>query len=188
MSYGSLIKSSEAQLPTFVKAKYPYNSIAYQIPKTFGQIISIDMHGIKFLLRGQVDGIIARVLDDTSASHTFISKTFVPENNLSISPHEGNVDLGDGSKIRILGTTIGDLRIQQYHESLDFQVIELIQRKLKLLKNWSTPQDVGQVKSFVGLANYSRKFVQVFSVMVAHLTELTKKKFPWNWTKACEKA
>jgi hypothetical protein len=64
--------------------------------------------------------------------------------------------------------------------------LEVDPKKIEVVKNWPTQQDAGQVRSFVGLANYFRKFIQAFSVMIAPLTDLTKKKVPWNWTEACE--
>ncbi|MGL5500526.1 MAG: reverse transcriptase/ribonuclease H family protein, partial [Plesiomonas shigelloides] len=61
-------------------------------------------------------------------------------------------------------------------------------KKIVAVVDWATPTDVGQLRSFLGLANYFRKFVQGFSLLVAPLTNLTRKGLRWNWTAECEKA
>ena len=58
--------------------------------------------------------------------------------------------------------------------------------KVKVVLDWPTPTDVHQVRSFVGLAQYFRKFIQAFPVMIAPLTALFKKGAVWNWSVACE--
>ncbi|XP_065438558.1 uncharacterized protein LOC135981218 [Chrysemys picta bellii] len=60
--------------------------------------------------------------------------------------------------------------------------------KVEAIKNWPTPRTKKQVQSFIGLANYYRRFVQGFSDIVAPITDLTKKEKPDRvlWTEACE--
>jgi Reverse transcriptase (RNA-dependent DNA polymerase) len=61
-------------------------------------------------------------------------------------------------------------------------------RKIEGVTNSPRPRDVGQVRSFLGHANYFRKIVQGYSVMVAPFTDLTKKNLVWDWTDKCEEA
>lgn len=49
------------------------------------------------------------------------------------------------------------------------------------VQDWPVPADVSQVRSFLGLANYFRRFVARFDVMARPLTVLTRKTVPWNW-------
>ena len=42
--------------------------------------------------------------------------------------------------------------------------------------------------SFLGLANYYRRFVEGFSVRASPLTELLKKHSQWGWTSECQVA
>jgi hypothetical protein len=49
-------------------------------------------------------------------------------------------------------------------------------------------KDVHKVRSFLGLANYFRRFLQGYSKMVVPLTDLTRKNKPWEWTKECQEA
>ena len=53
--------------------------------------------------------------------------------------------------------------------------------KLKAVRDWSTPKDVKDVRSFLGFANYYRRFVKDFAAVASPLTTLTKKDVPWQW-------
>ena len=48
-------------------------------------------------------------------------------------------------------------------------------KKVESLVHWSRPTNVTEVKSFLGLAIYYRKFVKDFSKMVSPMTKLTRK-------------
>jgi len=47
--------------------------------------------------------------------------------------------------------------------------------KVATVQDWPTPKNVTDVRSFLGLAGYYRKFIQDFSKIAAPLTQLTKK-------------
>ena len=53
--------------------------------------------------------------------------------------------------------------------------------KIEALQNWPTPSNVTDVRQFVGLANYFRKFVLGLSSLAKPLTDLTKATAPWTW-------
>ena len=48
-------------------------------------------------------------------------------------------------------------------------------QKIEAVVNWKPPKNVSEVRSFLGLAGYYRKFVEGFSRIVAPLTKLTRK-------------
>ena len=54
--------------------------------------------------------------------------------------------------------------------------------------NWPTPTNVAEVRSFLGLAGYYRKFVKDFSRIAVPLTQLTKKGTAYEWTDDRESA
>jgi hypothetical protein len=60
--------------------------------------------------------------------------------------------------------------------------------KVRAVADWKVSRDVHGVRSFLGLANYFRRFLQGYSKMVVSLTNLTKKDKRWEWTKECQEA
>ena len=60
--------------------------------------------------------------------------------------------------------------------------------KLESIKSFSTPRKVKDVQSFLGLANFYRKFIKDFSTIARPLHDLTKKDQKFSWNKEQEKA
>ena len=54
-------------------------------------------------------------------------------------------------------------------------------QKLEAVRNWKVPQSVKDVRSFLGFANYYRRYVHQFADVARPLTELTKKGVEWQW-------
>ena len=50
--------------------------------------------------------------------------------------------------------------------------VKMDERKVQTILDWSPPRKVAELWSFLGLANYYRKFVQGYSKKVTHLTDL----------------
>ncbi|KAA0047134.1 Retrovirus-related Pol polyprotein from transposon 297 family [Cucumis melo var. makuwa] len=58
--------------------------------------------------------------------------------------------------------------------------------KIEAVTNWPRPSTVSEIRSFLGLAGYYRRFVEDFSRIASPLTQLTKKGIPFVWSPACE--
>ena len=58
--------------------------------------------------------------------------------------------------------------------------------KIEAVKNWPRPASVSEVRSFLGLASYYRRFVEGFSKIAVPLTELTRKSMRFSWSDRCE--
>ena len=58
--------------------------------------------------------------------------------------------------------------------------------KIEVVKSWVRPTNVTEVRSFVGLASYYRRFVKGFSSVASQLTNLTKQNVPFVWSDECE--
>ena len=61
-------------------------------------------------------------------------------------------------------------------------------RKVHAIMDWQAPSKVTELRSFLGLANYNRKFIEGYSKMAAPLTDLLKKDRPWKWDENCQAA
>jgi hypothetical protein len=58
--------------------------------------------------------------------------------------------------------------------------------KITAVQNWPQPTNVKQLKGFLGLAGYYRKFIRNFSVISRPLSDLLKKNVPFVWNKYTE--
>ena len=59
-------------------------------------------------------------------------------------------------------------------------------RKVKAVLKWPRPTNVTEIRSFLGLAGYYRRFVEGFSKIVVSLTWLTQKEVRFEWSDECE--
>jgi len=66
--------------------------------------------------------------------------------------------------------------------------IKVDESKIKAIKDWPTPKNVSEVRSFHGLAGFYRRFVKDFSTIASPLNNLVKKNVKFEWTKECENA
>ena len=56
------------------------------------------------------------------------------------------------------------------------------------MKDWPRPTIPTEVRSFLGLAGYYRRFVEGFSSISAPLTKLTHKAAKFQWNDVCERS
>ncbi|KAL5539424.1 hypothetical protein UlMin_044282 [Ulmus minor] len=57
--------------------------------------------------------------------------------------------------------------------------------KVEAVENWKPPTNASEVRSFLGLAGYYRRFVEDFSRIAMPLTNLTRKNVKFEWNDAC---
>src|ERR687885_1514720 len=60
--------------------------------------------------------------------------------------------------------------------------------KIEAVMNWKSPRNPTEIKSFLGLAGYYRRFIKDFSKIAGPLTKLTRKDVPYKWDDAQEAA
>ena len=70
---------------------------------------------------------------------------------------------------------------------MNFLEVVIGQKKIKMKKdkvvkvlNWSVSKTVRDVRKFLGLANYYRRFVKDFAKLAQPLNNLTRKEEKWN--------
>ena len=59
--------------------------------------------------------------------------------------------------------------------------------KIKAIVNCEQPKNVSEVRSFLDLVGYYRRFVEHFSLIAAPLTRLTRKGVMYEWNDECDK-
>ena len=68
------------------------------------------------------------------------------------------------------------------------QGIQVDPQKIAVMESWEQPRTVTEVRSFLGLAGYYRRFVKDFSVIALPLTRLTRKEVKFEWDENCEQS
>lgn len=88
------------------------------------------------------------------------------EFNLSLNPSKCTFGY---SEIKILGHVVNEIGLAPSPD------------KIKAVSEFPTPKKLKDVRSFLGLANFYRKFILNFSMLARPLTELTKKNVKFIW-------
>ncbi|BHF64235.1 hypothetical protein SprV_0200723600 [Sparganum proliferum] len=57
--------------------------------------------------------------------------------------------------------------------------------KVRQIREWPTPSDVTEVRSFLGLVSYYRRFIKDYANIAAPLHRLTQKEKKFKWTAEC---
>ena len=57
-----------------------------------------------------------------------------------------------------------------------------------MVVEWKPPRNVTEVRSFLGLEGYYRRFVKGFSMTAAPMTRLLQKNVKYGWSKKCQRS
>jgi len=66
--------------------------------------------------------------------------------------------------------------------------VEMQRKKVKGVLNWPAPRNIKEVQTFLGLANYYRRFIKNFAKIAAPLHMLVRKEQKWKWKKEQKEA
>ncbi|GJT19212.1 putative nucleotidyltransferase, ribonuclease H [Tanacetum coccineum] len=63
----------------------------------------------------------------------------------------------------------------------EFQGIHVDPAKIKSIKDWASPKSPTEIRQFLGLAGYYRRFIEGFSKIAKPMSKLTQKKVKFEW-------
>ncbi|GJZ35721.1 reverse transcriptase domain-containing protein [Tanacetum coccineum] len=71
---------------------------------------------------------------------------------------------------------------------IDSSGIHVDPTKIEAVKNWASPTTPSEIRQFLGLAGYYRRFIEGFSKIAKPMTELTQKNQKFDWGEEQEEA
>ena len=174
------LDSRDAEKTTFVtrRGTFAFNVMPFGLcnaPATFQRLMDCTMAGLNYeICLLYLDDIIVFSRDlDTHINRLDMVLDRLKQANLKLKP----------SKCCLL---------QRKVEFLGYKVsaggIETDTRKVEAVVNWPTPSKLKEVRGFLGLCSYYRRFVEKFSEIAAPMHALQKKGAPFIWSDDCQKS
>nr|GFC54346.1 putative reverse transcriptase domain-containing protein [Tanacetum cinerariifolium] len=72
-------------------------------------------------------------------------------------------------------------KVQFLSHVIDNQGIHVDPAKIESVKDWASPKSPMEIRQFLGLAGYYRRFIEGFSKITKPMTKLTQKKVKFEW-------
>ncbi|GKA91388.1 putative reverse transcriptase domain-containing protein [Tanacetum coccineum] len=79
-------------------------------------------------------------------------------------------------------------KVQFLGHVIDSQGIHVDPAKIESVKDWASPKSATEIRQFLGLAGYYRRFIEGFSKIAKPMTKLTQKKVKFDWGDKAETA
>ncbi|GJZ96401.1 putative reverse transcriptase domain-containing protein [Tanacetum coccineum] len=79
-------------------------------------------------------------------------------------------------------------KVQFLGHMIDSEGIHVDPVKIESIKDWESPKTPIEIRQFIGLAGYYRRFIEGFSKIAKPMTKLTQKSVKFNWGKKEETA
>ena len=155
--------------------KYQFNRVPFglaQAPAFFQKLINMVLSQLDFAM-GYLDDII--IFSKTEEEHLdHLTQVFERLRKA-------------GLKLKLQKCSFFKKHIQYLGHLISDEGIQPLPEKLASIRNISVPTTPKEVKQFLGLVGYYRKFIPRFSDISRVLTQLTRKNKNFNWTTECEK-
>ncbi|GJZ96356.1 putative reverse transcriptase domain-containing protein, partial [Tanacetum coccineum] len=72
-------------------------------------------------------------------------------------------------------------KVQFLGHVIDSKGIHVDPAKIESIKDWTSPKSPTEIRQFLGLAGYYRRFIEGFSKIAKPMTKLTQKKVKFEW-------
>ena len=155
--------------------KYQFNRVPFglaQAPAFFQKLINDVLRGCNFTM-GYLDDII--IYSRSEQEHLeHLEEIFI---RLKAA----------GLKLKLEKCCFFKKHIQYLGHLISADGIQPLPEKLESIAKMPAPKNPKEVKQFLGLVGYYRKFVPRFTDISRVLTHLTKKDVEFKWTSECEK-
>ena len=66
--------------------------------------------------------------------------------------------------------------------------VSMDMEKVEAVMSWEKPKSIFEIRNFLGLAGYYRRFIKDFSRLAAPMTRLTRKEVKFEWNDLCKRA
>ena len=159
--------------------KYQFTTVPFGLvsaPSTFQRLMDEVLHGLHEFLEAYLDDIL--IHSATWAEHVHhLTHVFDRLRSGGLRVKERKCSFAK-NKCVYLGYVVGG------------STIESMECKVLAVQRFAKPRTRKQVRSFLGLCGYYRKFRPEFSTVAGPLSDLTKKNMSKSvkWTSKCEKA
>ncbi|KRZ65622.1 Retrovirus-related Pol polyprotein from transposon 17.6, partial [Trichinella papuae] len=144
-------------------------------PATFQRLMDVALRGLTWSsCLAYLDDII--VFGRTAQEHTDRLERVlqrIAETGLKLKPQKCHLMR---KTVRFLGHVLSENGMSTDEE------------KIRAVKEWPTPCCPSEVRQFLGLASYYRRFIKNFSMVSAPLNALLRKGSHWKWTAECQTA
>jgi hypothetical protein len=77
-------------------------------------------------------------------------------------------------------------KIQYLGHVISAEGIAVDPEKIRAIMEWPIPKDVVDIRSFMGITGYYRRFIEGFSKIAYPITSLQKKGTKFNWSQKCQ--
>jgi hypothetical protein len=138
------------------------------------------MHMMQLIFKDQLDDFVIVFLDDILI-YSKNKNDHIMHVEKVLSLLRENKLYAKQSKCEFLKEKISFLG-----HSISYNGIKMEEDKVKAILDWPSPKDIKDVRSFLGLAGYYRKFISSFSRIASGMTDLLRKDNKFNWNEECE--
>ncbi|KAL5479377.1 hypothetical protein EMCRGX_G022895 [Ephydatia muelleri] len=140
---------------------------------TFQRLLNTVMRGLPYVTTYQDDVLIHSPSEETHNKHL----------------HEALQRLGQaGLTLRGSKCQIGVAQVVYLGHVFSAEGMIPDNSKVQAVQEWPRPRDATEVRQFIGLASYYRRYIQHFADIARPLHRLTQKDATYCWSEECEQA